>query len=183
MKRTFQRHSRVAGVTLMELMTVVVIICIMAVLLYPAFTWYQERARKVVCSENLKGLYTSTASYLNANNGVWPQIPFSSKEAQNYARSWHDLLQPYGMAWSNFICPSFQIKSGKPDFTQKKYHRSDYMAMPFDDKQWTARKWDRQPWFTERQDMHGGGNLLVLANGTIIDLNDAKRLEQQRPAQ
>jgi prepilin-type N-terminal cleavage/methylation domain-containing protein len=168
--------------TLMELMTVIVIISILAVLLYPTIGWYQERARRTACAENLKGLFAATTGYLTSNGGVWPQIPWSSKDAQAYAEGWYDILKPFGLSRSAFICLSAQRKAGNPDYNQKKFHRTDYIAMFFDDKPWTARKWDRQPWWTERQDMHGRGQLMVLANGLLIDLSEARRLGQQPQA-
>jgi hypothetical protein len=164
--------------TLMELMTVVLIIAILSVLFYPLVGWYQARAKRIVCAENLKGLFVSTTTYLNANSGIWPQIPMNSKEPQVYARSWHEILSPYGIGWQNLICPAVQAKVGNPDFTQPKLNRFDYVATRFDSKPWTARKWDHQPWFAERQDMHGKGNLLILTNGTLVDLEEARRIGQ-----
>jgi prepilin-type N-terminal cleavage/methylation domain-containing protein len=168
--------------TLLELMTVLVIISILAVLLYPVVGWYQQRARRIACLENLKGLYTGTAAYLGANGGIWPQIRWNSTEPQVYARAWHDILQPFGLTWNNFICPSVQIKVGNPDYVQRKFNRMDYIPSMFDDKPWTAKKWERQPWFSERQNMHGNGQLLILANGSMLDLNEARKIGQQPQA-
>src|SRR4051812_21956810 len=118
MSRTGFRLSCRAGVTLLEIMTVIVVIGILAVLLYPAFGWYSERSRRVACTQNLKGFYAATSSYLNSSDGVWPQIPWNSSDPQTYARSWYEVLHPYGMAWINFICPSVQRKIGNPDYNQ-----------------------------------------------------------------
>jgi prepilin-type N-terminal cleavage/methylation domain-containing protein len=167
--------------TLLELMTVIVIVSILAVLFYPIVGWYQARARRVACGENLKGLYACTATYLTSNGGVWPQIKWDSKDQQTYAREWYNILKPYGLSWSNLICPAVQSKVGNPDFNQAKWNRMDYMAMPFDDKAWTARKWEYQPWFTERQDIHGRGPLLILTNGTLTDTTDVRKLGGNRP--
>jgi prepilin-type N-terminal cleavage/methylation domain-containing protein len=176
MSRTCFRSSRRAGVTLLEITTVIVIIGILAVLLYPAMGWYGERSRRVACTQNLKGLYSATSSYLNSNGGVWPQIPWNSGDPQAYARAWYNVLHPYGLAWVNFICPSVQRKIGNPDFNQPKFNRSDYRPTFFDNRPWTARKWSRQPWFYESQSMHGSGQLLIFTDGTIMDLKEAKKL-------
>lgn len=169
--------------TLMELLTVIVIVGILAVLLYPTVGWYQKRARRVACSENLKGLYSATTAYLTSNEGVWPQIKFNSKEGDTYADSWYQILRPFGMSRGAFICPSCQLKGHNPDYNNPKFYRTDYIAMPFDDKPWTARKWSRQPWWTERQDVHGSGQLMVLADGSLIDLRQAARLGQEPQTQ
>jgi len=166
-------------VTILELVTVLIIICILAVLLYPVVGWYSERARRLSCTQNLKGLYAATSSYLNSNSGVWPQIKFNSQQPQDYARGWYDVLHPYGLAWVNLICPSVQKKGGNPDYTIPRFNRTDYAAMVFDDKPWTARRWPYQPWFNERQSVHGGGQLLILTNGSIIDLVEARKLGAQ----
>jgi prepilin-type N-terminal cleavage/methylation domain-containing protein len=179
MSRTSPASRGRAGVTLLELCTVIIIIGILAVLLYPVMGWYGERARRLSCTQNLKGLYTATSAYLNANNGVWPQIRLDAQHSQEYARSWFDTLHPYGLAWVNFICPSVQKKSGNPDYNNPRFNRTDYAAMVFDDKPWTARKWPHQPWFNERQSMHGNGQLLILTDGTLIDLAEARRLGAQ----
>lgn len=163
----------------MELLTVIVIISILAVLLYPVVGWYQERARRVACSENLKGLFTATTAYLTSNNGSWPQIKFDSKQGDTYANSWFEILKPFSISRNTFICPSCQRRAGNPDYHKPRFYRTDYIAMPFDDKPWTARKWDRQPWWTERQSVHGKGQLMVLANGQLIDLEQASRLSQE----
>ncbi len=182
MSRTFPDQRRAAGLTLLEVMTVIVVIGILAVLLYPAMGWYSERARRLACAQNLKGLYTATSAHLNASGGVWPQIPWSTTDQRVYARNWYDLLHPYGLAWSTFICPSVQQKAGNLDYTQAKYNRTDYIAAYFDDKAWTARKWPKQPWFSERQSMHGSGQLLILTDGSLIDLDEARKLGQQPQA-
>src|SRR4051812_25585309 len=108
--RTTATSRPLSGVTILELVTVLIIICILAVLLYPVVGWYSERARRLSCTQNLKGLYAATSSYLNSNSGVWPQIKFNSQQPQDYARGWYDVLHPYGLAWVNLICPSVQKK-------------------------------------------------------------------------
>jgi hypothetical protein len=40
----------------------------------------------------------------------------------------------------------------------------------FDDKPMTPFQWPRQPWFAEIGNVHGNGNLIVFADGSISDL-------------
>ena len=179
MSRTLVKFRRCVGVTILEVATALIVIGILAVLLYPAMGWYTERARRVACSQNLKGLYSATSNYLNSNLGVWPQIQWKSSDQQEYARSWYEALHPYGLGWANFICPSVQKKSGNPDYNQPRFNRTDYAAMIFDNKPWTARKWPHHPWFNERQSVHGSGQLLILTDGSLIDLNEARKMGTQ----
>lgn len=164
----------------MELITVIVIIAILAVLVVPGIGMYRERARRIACAENLKGLYTSATAYLNSDGGRWPQIRWNSDDERIYARQWHEALSPYGISWSNFICPSVQIRVGNPDYKQPKNNRTDYIGAFFDNNTWTATRWPKQPWFAERQDVHDG-NLMILADGSLIDIHEARRrsMDQQ----
>lgn len=167
------------GLTVMELCVVVAVIGILSLLLWPLIGWYRKRALAIGCTENLKGLYTATSSYLSANNFVWPQIPYSASQPQENAREWHDLLQPYGLAWINWVCPEVQSKIGSPDVSKRELNRSDYIAMRFDAKPGTPQKWSNQPWFAERQSIHAGGNLLILSNGRVATLREALQIAKQ----
>jgi hypothetical protein len=42
--------------------------------------------------------------------------------------------------------------------------------MPFDSKPFSPSKYPSQPWFAERGNVHGTGNLVVLGNGSVTDL-------------
>ncbi len=173
-----QDERRNSAVTLMELMTAIVIIAILAILLLPGISMYQNRARRIACTENLKGLYTAGTAYLNSEGGRWPQIRWSSEDERIYAREWYKALSPFGIGRVNFICPSVQVKIGNPDFNKAERNRTDYICAFFDDNSWTATRWAKQPWFAERQDMHGG-NLMILADGSIIDIHEARRRSQE----
>lgn len=162
------------GVTLLELMIVLVIIAILAILLFPAVLSFQEKSRRLACMENLKGLFTSTSAYLTSNDGVWPQIKWDSKDDREYTKKWYEALSPYGAGRPNFICPSVQSRLKNPNFEKEKFWRTDYISAFFDNKPWTATRWSTQPWFAERQDMHSG-NLMVMANGSLIDIHEARR--------
>jgi hypothetical protein len=61
-----------------------------------------------------------------------------------------------------------------PDYeNNQKLLRTDYLACPFDAKQNTANRLLKQPWFIERADVHGSGNLLVYGDGRVVDLKEA----------
>ena len=166
------------GFTLLELMTVIVIIGILAVLFMPAFLQYQERARRVACVARLKGLYVATTGFLGSSGGSWPRIQPTMSDDVAFSQQWYDTLSPFGIGWEDLVCPSVQRKLGSPNVSDEKLHRMDYVSTFFDDRPGTPLKWPNMPWFLERQDMHGG-QLVILTNGTVVDIREARRLTSQ----
>jgi len=75
-RRTKTRSCRVRGVcrafTLIELLVVIAIIAILAALLLPALSKAKERAKRVVCINNLKQLTLATIIYADDSSGVFP---------------------------------------------------------------------------------------------------------------
>ena len=173
------RTSVSRGFTLLELLVVIAIIAILAALLYPAFNWYRVRAQKIACQENLKGLYVAASAYVNSNGDRWPQVKYDATKQQKYAEDWMDVLSPFGIARKNFICPVVQVKLKNPNFLEPDNHRTDYIGGVFSDKPGNCRKWPKQPWFVERQDSHESGNLMILADGSLLDLTQARDMAKQ----
>lgn len=160
-------------------MVVLMVIGILAVLLIPSIAWYRARVYRLGCMQNLKSLYIATTNYMTSSGGRWPQIYLSKDESVKYAEAWEDVLHPYGITWQNLVCPTAQLNLGNPDVSKPKAHRTDYIAMRFDDNPNTAIKWPLQPWFAERQDTHGRGNMMILTNSQIIDLKQAAKMASQ----
>jgi prepilin-type N-terminal cleavage/methylation domain-containing protein len=177
--RNWARTSA-GGFTLIELLTVVVIIAILVVLLLPVMQSFRERTARLNCMNNLKGLYTAAGSYVQANQ-QWPQIPMKSGQSLQYAKAWIEALDPFGLPRAAWVCPSIQIQKGNPDLTKPENTRIDYVATSFDKKNITPYRWPNMPWFVERGDMHGDGNLLILTNGAVVSLNEAKKFKNPVP--
>jgi len=74
-----KRGSESRGFSLMELLTVMVIISILAVLSIQAFTFLTYRAEGVSCSNNLRSLYAASSSYVQDYQS-WPQIEYEWKK-------------------------------------------------------------------------------------------------------
>ncbi len=159
-------------------MTVIVIIGILAVLFMPAFLKHQESARRIVCMARLKSLYVATSSFMGSNDGRWPRIMPTMSDEAKFAQQWYDVVSQHGLGWQDLTCPSVQRKLGNPDVNDPKLHRMDYISTFFDDRPGTAMKWAYMPWFMERQDMHGG-QLVIMTNGTVVDIREARRLTSQ----
>lgn len=163
--------SCLRGFTLLELAVVIGIIAILAVLSVPVISKLRSRAQRVQCAANLKSLAVSANLYLQQNNDIWPQIPIADGQAsEDYANAWFTALEPFGITRKTWICPTMQSDMGSPDYSTSDTARIDYFTTPFDDKPGTSHKWARQPWFIERGDVHGNGNLMIFADGSISDL-------------
>lgn len=157
---------------MLELFVVIVIIAILATLMFPLVARMRERAQRVQCTSNLRNLYIAAELFLQ-QNGSWPQIQLSSgSEAaeQGYAKAWIAALAPFGPTQKTWICPTMQDLLRNPDLSNPGNVRVDYYAMPFDDKPTTPHQWPHYPWFLERGDVHGNGNLIVFTDGSVSDL-------------
>jgi len=63
-----------AGFTLIELLAVIAIIAIMSTLLFPQIGRFQDRARSIVCVNNLRQVGVGVLAYLGENNYEYPII-------------------------------------------------------------------------------------------------------------
>ncbi len=169
--RTAGKGAAPSGFTLLEILTVLVVIGILIVLLMPAFAAVQARAARANCVNNLRGLYTGANLYLQERQH-WPQIKAKSIRDPQYALDWVAALSPYQIAHKNWICTTVQRQLRSPDYTKGESARIDYYGTPFDTKPQTPFKWSAQPWFIERGDVHGDGQLLIFADGQITSLQD-----------
>jgi prepilin-type N-terminal cleavage/methylation domain-containing protein len=166
------RESEVRAFTLFELLIATVIVAILAGLLIAGFSALRNRAQRVQCIANLKSLHVGTDLYIQ-QNGSWPQIATvanKDKKSEEIAALWISALEPFSVPRKTWICPGIQQFLGNPDYTQPENTRIDYGMTAFDDKPTTPHEWPRQPWFIERGDVHGNGNLIIFADGSVSDL-------------
>lgn len=162
--------KRNGAFTLLEVLVVLFIVAILVTLTLPVISKLHARAQRAQCSANLKSLYVAADLYLQ-ENGSWPQIPRSAGSApEEYAEAWITALSPFGPTRKTWICPTIQNLMENPDYATSATARVDYIATPFDDKPATPHRWPRQPWFAERADVHGHGNLIIFTDGSIGDL-------------
>ncbi len=166
--------TEIAAFTLLELMTVIVIISILSIMVFGISTDLRRRADRAGCVANLKNLYVATANYVQ-QQGHWPQVDYKLLQHQekDYAKGWIKALNNYGAAHVNWLCPSIQKQLDNPDVSRPENMRIDYIASPFDDRLIAPYEFPKQPWFAERGNPHGGGNLLILTNGQILSLTEA----------
>lgn len=169
------RYARSAGVTLLELMTVIVVIGILVAMLMPVVSGMASRMERAKCTANLLAVYVGTESYLQ-DQKHWPQINAglaASSTSEEYARLWIAALQPYKVSKESWHCPAVEKAmeaARKPN--EKPQDRIDYFPTPFDDKEITPHRWSTQPWFIERGAVHGEGNLMIFPDGSIHSLDE-----------
>jgi competence protein ComGC len=159
------------GFTVLELMSVIVVIMILITLVIPAYEQVRERLDKIACINNLKNLYVGANLYVQ-DHGQWPQVNPSllNQPHHAYDEAWIEDLMPYRIGRGTWICPTVERDLGGPDYTQTGNYRADYVAMPFDGKHITPYQWPTAPWFVERGNVHGNGNLLIQSNGAVIEV-------------
>ena len=169
------RHARSAGVTLLELLTVMVIIAILAAMLLPAVAGMASRMERAKCTMNLKAVYLGAEFYLQ-DRKQWPQIDprlAGDHDSDEYARQWMDALVPYKVSKESWHCPTVQKLMVRGETGEKKpKERIDYFPTTFDNKEITPHRWAEQPWFIERGAMHGEGNLMIFPDGSVKTLDE-----------
>lgn len=178
------RRSR-QGLSLMELMTVTVIIGILAAMSVPLYERIERVMLRANCMSNMRSLHVAAASHITEHK-TWPQISTTDSREPAFAIEWADALVPYGLTRIGWVCPSIQKESGNPDLEDDETFRLDYLPSPFRKGQFEPYRYDRHPWFSERGDVHGNGNLIIFADGSILalkeifdDKNKAQTTKQQ----
>ena len=158
----------------MELATVIVIIGILIAMVLPGFAYLRGRAERGKCVANLKNLYVGATLYIQ-EQGHWPQVDTALFQKPAFAEAWQRALEKYSISPINWVCPTVQRELGNPDLFNPASRRIDYYASPFGDERNLPYKWPRQPWFTERADMHGDGQMIIFANGNVKSLSEVLR--------
>jgi type II secretory pathway pseudopilin PulG len=157
----------------MELLTVIAIVGILVTLLLPLMGLFTARAAKANCMSNLKSLYVAANLYTQ-EQGHWPQVDNNTFGTPAFTQAWVTALSQYGIYPINWTCPTIQRDLGTPDVNQPGAARLDYIGTPFGPQPQAPYKYSTQPWFVERGDVHGDGNMLIFSNGQIMSLSDAR---------
>ena len=98
------------GFTLVELLTVIAVIAILAALLLPVLSRAKGEAQSAKCKSQLRQMGLALAMYVNENAHKYPFWQFD-QDAPNPA-AWEDALDPYYVRgwWANraYHCPDYK---------------------------------------------------------------------------
>lgn len=93
MKRPAQGQK---GFTLVELLTVIVIIAILIALLFPVLGRAQEKGNRTKCLSNLRQWGTAMTTYLSEHGGVFPKEGAAGAVlVRGEGEAWFNVLAPY----------------------------------------------------------------------------------------
>jgi prepilin-type processing-associated H-X9-DG protein/prepilin-type N-terminal cleavage/methylation domain-containing protein len=98
-------RSRRMGFTLVELLTAIGIISLLAALLFPSFNRAREMARRTTCQSNLKQIGLGLMQYVQDYNNAMPDAE-DGDDATALEATWMDKVQPYVKNEQIFTCPT-----------------------------------------------------------------------------
>lgn len=118
--RVLLMSRRAHAFTLIELLTVIAIIAVLAGLLFPVFARAKNAAKQTVCVSNLRQIGAAIALYMDDSDGIFPSaLDASDKYASDIWNAFPDfknriaqmplmteVLQPYLKNKDVFMCPS-----------------------------------------------------------------------------
>lgn len=158
------------GYTLIEMLIVIAIVALLATISFPVFGQFRNMAGYAACISNLRIMHVGFNSYMQDHEMVWPQLPDDGSEDEEQEwKWWYEKLKDYGVAKTNWVCPSDDTHRGVAnDDSGEEIYSSSYVPTTFDDSPNTAFRWN-QPWVLERGGFHKktqGPNMLM-PDGTI----------------
>ncbi len=90
---SYSNRTRKSAFTLIELLTVIAIIGILAAILIPVVGAVRESARNSVCQSNLRQWHNAAMLYAGDNNGMIPRVRQNFEDGTSVG--WVKLLAPY----------------------------------------------------------------------------------------
>jgi prepilin-type N-terminal cleavage/methylation domain-containing protein len=172
------RPIKCRGFTLLEVITAILVMAILAVLAAPVYSNFQAKAQRLKCGENVKSIGLGISAYL-ADYQKWPQMavetrrPEASQADSAEAVQWVNLLNPYGIPEANWHCPTIESQiRGSGNKNALKTKRIDYAPTSFGSDPDAPRKWPKHPWLVERGAPHGTGPWILLSDGSLVTFED-----------
>ena len=153
--------------TITELVVVIGIVGVLMALLFPAIASIPARADEIVCMSHLHELWIKFAPCATDPDG-WPQLPAGIKPGTPQEdRFWIDYSSNnLEVSPSTWKCPTI-AKEVRRAPAGAQVPLINYLPTLFDARPGTPNRWPTMPWFSEIANVHGHGNLTVLANGSV----------------
>ncbi len=107
------------GFTLVELLTVIGIIAVLAAILFPVFANAREKGRQATCVSNLKQIGLAIEAYAADSGGFLPLA--NNKPSETGAPGIADVLDSYAKSKKIFRCPSDKDEMWKTEGTSYDY--------------------------------------------------------------
>jgi prepilin-type N-terminal cleavage/methylation domain-containing protein len=175
--RLSSRHAR-RGVTIPELLTVVVILALLMVAAFQGYGKFRQRAEMVDATTKLKNIHAALQNYVSTKHD-WPHEPEEGSHEALW-EWWMNEMKPYGLTTTDWFSSAHlrmvnQIRkdSGQSEATAADFGKIEELKIPsfypakfgdYDD----AFESRYQPWVTESSEFHGdAGNLVVMPDGTV----------------
>lgn len=98
-----------AAMTLVELLTVIAIIALLAAILLPVFSRARAQALRQRCISNMSQLAKACQAYTQDWDGVYPPVLAATASPALKCWTWHDAVFPYVRNRDVFLCPSNPI--------------------------------------------------------------------------
>lgn len=151
------RWQRGNAFTLIELLTVVTIINILAALLFPALMKAREQSRKAICASNLRQIGLALMMYVQDYDEAFPN---DGNPYLWWGRYWRWLLMPYlGLLQKHsgnplvatsgapgiLLCPSDSVAPQRWDSTSYGYSAAFYHSPEQIEQMTTDDLWKRDP--------------------------------------
>lgn len=113
------------GATLLEIITVMTILLVIAAVIFPVFTRSKERAKEAVCVSNIRQLLASIEIYANDHDGNNPWLSPSSPDYIKYVGG-VGLYCPVPVPGSGRRSEYINVSSRPPDLPEFKFPDPDY---------------------------------------------------------
>jgi hypothetical protein len=152
----------------LELVVVAGILAILISLLFPALRSVMPLLDKAECESRLYGLWVMFAPCATEPEG-WPQVPkgikIGTREEQQW---WLDYSSnTLGVPKKLWRCPAIERASARAQKGDE-VPLIHYLPTLFDSRPGTPNKWPGMPWFSEIGNVHGQGNLVIRADGSVV---------------
>jgi len=119
------------GVTLIEILVVLGVICILAALLAPALSQAREAGRKVDCISRLRQLGLALQLYAQEHDGGLPNHYYRYDLGGRWgAHYWNDSLHPYVRSYVVIRCPDSDCVRGYGYNVLLNFAKMDGIARP-----------------------------------------------------
>lgn len=159
--------------TVLELLTVMVVMGILATLLISAVKKPRAQVERVACMANMRSLHVGLNSYVT-DHGQWPQMPPNLDNEQS-ANWWITVMRQYVGDEKVWTCPTFQREFAQSPEKFSEHPKIDYIPTDFDPLPMTPYKWSGMPWLVEVGDFHGAGNLAIFPDGSVRTIWEAMK--------